>query len=359
MASVPRWCALIAWAGFLLSVVLLWAPRLLGVLHPWAFAFVAVLAVPLVAGLIGVAASTCRVVRGPHRRAAALWALGCLFPVGLWAALAAYLLRVAATDVATKDVCTDTARSAAASVMEVEATFAYPHRMESERLVMYYDDRVADPRRDLDAMERHVARLEAMTGRPLRAKIHWVRGDLLGRNNLTFGCLSLGSSRSPADWDTADHPDRLSVDRHELAHAVIYQSQPADADPPTLLVEGWADSQAGTTYPKRAAWAKESRDLWRERTGAGPSQSYLRELTGPAWYHHIGGPEYNVGGAFAEFLIEKYGIERFLGLYFACRPGRFEAECEAQLGVEFNALESAFWQEVESLAGEGAPARQG
>jgi hypothetical protein len=60
---------------------------------------------------------------------------------------------------------------------------------------------------------------------------------------------------------------------------------------------------------------------------------------------------YNVGGAFAGFLLHKYGPERFLALYFACRPGTFEAECRAQLGGGLDALESEFWAEVEDLAG--------
>src|SRR5205085_8528801 len=108
-------------------------------------------------------------------------------------------------------------------------------------------------------------------------------------------------------WDTADHPDGLSVDRHELAHGVIHQLQPPDADAPTLLIEGWAEAYSGTTFRKRAEWAKQSRELWRERTGAGPDQSYLADLTGPAWYHRIDGPVYNVGGALAEFVIRRYG----------------------------------------------------
>jgi hypothetical protein len=40
--------------------------------------------------------------------------------------------------------------------------------MESERLVMFYDDRVTDPQRDLEAMDQHVAQLETITGKPLR-----------------------------------------------------------------------------------------------------------------------------------------------------------------------------------------------
>src|SRR5207245_512799 len=111
---------------------------------------------------------------------------------------------------------------------------------ESKRLVMFYDDRVMQPARDLEAMDQHVARLEALLEAPLRERIFWVRGQALGQRRMQFGGLVLGSSHSPTDWETADHPDRLSVDRHELAHAVIHQLAPSETDPPTLLVEGWA-----------------------------------------------------------------------------------------------------------------------
>jgi hypothetical protein len=200
-------------------------------------------------------------------------------------------------------------------------------------------------------MDRHVAALEAETGRPLRARIHWVRGELFGRRQMAIRGLALGSSRSPADWDTADHPIGLSVDRHELAHAVVHQLQPPDADPPTLLIEGWAEAHAGLTTRKRAEFAEQSRALWRQRVGAGPADSYLRELVGAAWYHRVDGPVYSVGGAFAEFVLRKYSSGRFLRLYFACRPGRFEEACRAELGVELDALEPAFWVDVEHLAG--------
>ncbi len=90
-----------------------------------------------------------------------------------------------------------------------------------------------------------------------------------------------GSSQSPADWDTADHPFRLSVDRHELAHGVVHQLQPAVADAPTLLIEGWAEAHSGKTSQRRAEFAKQSRGLWRERTGLMSARSYLRELIRP------------------------------------------------------------------------------
>jgi hypothetical protein len=279
------------------------------------------------------------------------WGIVALLPAGLWAALGAYVLHLDGSGSTPKNTLTHIASMAVASLMELQAKYTYPDRMESGRLVMFYDDRVTDPRRDLDAMDKHVAQLETATGSRLREKIYWVRGKLLGQERKAVCGMALGSSRSPANWETADHPDRLSVDRHELAHAVIHQLEPAGCDAPTLLIEGWAEAHNGMTSRKRAEGARQSRDLWRERARAGPRQSYLRELTGPSWYHRLDGPVYSVGGALAEFIVRTYGAERFLRLYFACRPGRFEAACDEELGVGLDTLESAFWEEVDRLAG--------
>ncbi len=353
-----RRCAVIAWASWLVSIGLLWGQHQLRVLHPWSLLFLLLLTVTVLAALCGLVCGVWRVARGPSRLGALGWGFVSLFPVGVWAALGAYLLHLQASHSTPKNTLTNIASMAIISLMELQATYTFPHRMESERLVMFYDDRVTDPQRDLEAMEKHVSELEALTGTPLREKIYWVRGELLGQRTAAFGNLALGSWRSPVNWETADHPDRVSEDRHELAHAVIYQLQPADSDAPTLLIEGWAEAHTGMTAQKQAEWAKQSRALWRERTGAGPAQSYLRELTGPSGYHQIHARIYNVGGAFARFVLQKYGAERFLRLYFACRPGRFEEECVIHLGVELDALESAFWAEVERLAGNSGPAGQ-
>jgi hypothetical protein len=353
-----RRCAVIAWASWLVSIGLLWGQHQLRVLHPWSLLFLLLLTVTVLAALCGLVCAVWRVARGPSRLGALAWGVVSFLPVGLWAALGAYILHLAGSGSTPKNTLTNTATMGITSLMEIQASYTFPHRMESERLVMFYDDRVTNPQRDLEAMERHVAQLVALTGKPLREKIYWMRGELLRQRNMQFHGLVLGSWRSPDDWETADHPDRVSEDRHELAHAVIHKLQPAESDAPTLLIEGWAEAHAGMTPQKRAEWAKLSRALWRERTGAGPTQSYLRELTGPSWYHRIDARVYNVGGAFAEFVLRKYGTERFLRLYFACRPGRFEEECVAHLGVELDALESAFWAEVERLAGNSGPAGQ-
>jgi hypothetical protein len=215
---------------------------------------------------------------------------------------------------------------------------------------MFYDERVTSPHKDLEAMDRHVAALEALTDKPLRAKIHWVRGEMLGRRQFAIRGLAFGSSCSPIDWETADHPFKLSLDRHELAHGVMHQLQPPDADPPTLLIEGWAEAHSGLIPQKQAEYALHSRRLWRERAGVGPDASYLRELTGATWYRRVDGPVYSVGAAFAAYVLKTYGVARFLRLYFTCRPERFAEVCAAELGVELDTLEAAFWAEAERLA---------
>jgi hypothetical protein len=166
--------------------------------------------------------------------------------------------------------------------------------------------------------------------------------------------LAAGSSKSPENWETADHPTHLSVDRHELAHAVLRQHYRSDSDPPFLLVEGWADSQAGPSRSTLAAGALESRNRWLSRLELteDTSESYLRELLGPSWYHRIGAPVYDVGGAFVDFLLHHYGVERFLKLYFACRSGTCEADFRLVLGEDFEAVERKFWEEARKRAGE-------
>jgi hypothetical protein len=323
-----------------------------GVLHPAAIPFVVLLILTLLAALVGTVGGLWRAVRGPRRGVALAWGLVCAVPLAAWAGLGLYAVGLLSAGRALpKNVFTNVIEMAGASALELSARAVFPHRLESPRLVMFYDDRVSAPHADLEAMERHLAHLEAVVGTPQREKIHWVRGDVFGQSNRAIRGLALGSARSPADWDTADHPHRLSVDRHELAHSVAHQLQPPAADPPTLLIEGWAEAYSGITYQKRAEFAVRSRALWRERTGGTAGISYLRELTGTDWYHRVDGPVYSVGGALAEYVVRKYGADKFLRLYFACRPGRFEAECEAQLGVAFAVLEAEFWADMERVAG--------
>jgi hypothetical protein len=346
-----RWSVALTWVGWLMTNGLLWGEYQFAVLHPYSLLFLFLLLLTVLPTLLNVTYGFWGLLRGPRRRrVAGLLAVG-LTPALLWLALVGYGLRVLQRHDTSQGVLWGIMSQAMASVMELQLhyTSSYPHQLESEHLVMWCDDRVTSPERDLDAMDKHVARLMKMTGTPLRAKIYWVRGELASKSRMAIFGLALGNSTSPSDWESADHPDNLSVDRHELAHAVLHQRYQPDTDPPTLLVEGWADSQSGLKREKLAFFALHSRKLWIERTAAKQGASYLRELVSPNWYHHIDGPVYSVGGALSDYLLRTYGVEKFMQLYFTCKPGSFEADCRNVYGVDFDTLENAFWLEAERL----------
>jgi hypothetical protein len=273
----------------------------------------------------GVARGLWRAARGPRRLGALSWAFLAVTPLLFWAAVGAYGYWKLGRREVPRDLPMTLAKMAGASLMEAQAKYGFPHRLETSRLVMSYDDRVSQPEQDAEAMDRHVARLEELTGRPLRAKIHWVRGRMLGQGNLAYYGLALGSSQSPAG----------QLDRHELAHAVLYQHDAPDTDPPTLLVEGWAESQSAEPVVLSTAAGAVLR--------GGES---LRSLTAPDWYHHDSGPVYPVGGALVNFILKKYGVVRFIDLYLRSRPGNFDRACREALGVDFDALEATFQEEV-------------
>jgi len=346
---------------------------MVSVVRPFSLLFLGLLALTFGSALAGLVCGLWRVVRGPKRHRALAWLLAALLPILSWGALAVYAHRNGQRRHVPHNTLMTLMTRAGHNLMEAQAVYLYPHRLESQRLVMFYDDQVTDPEGDLGAMDRHVARMEEMTGLSLQAKIYWVRGPLLGRRGLCCNGVALGSEQSPADH----------LDRHELAHAVLYQHYSPDTEPPTLLSEGWAESQSVdsktlaesalelrrllahlATAPESEVGGMLDRFVDREgfgrllRKGRGPEGgigSFLRELTDDFWYHHGNGPVYSVGGAFVSFLLGKHGAARFVEFYFACRPGTFEAECRRVFGTDLDALEKEFWEDAERLARDQLP----
>src|SRR5262249_46079342 len=156
-------------------------------------------------------------------RLGAWWGVMGLVPIMFWGCLALNTLVVEAGGGTRQTLALRTAVLAAVSVMEAEAPLAYPRRLETTRLVVFHRQRASEPERDLEVMDRFLAGLEERTGRELRGQVHWVRGTLLRRGRMNLRGVALGSAASPDDWDLGDHPFRLSVDKHELAHAWMYQ----------------------------------------------------------------------------------------------------------------------------------------
>jgi hypothetical protein len=109
-----------------------------------------------------------------------------------------------------------------------------------------------------------------------------------------------------------------------------------------LLHEGWAEAQAWLS-PRQLA---EKALLVR----AGGLPHRLRELVGSNWYHQDSGSVYSVGGALVDFLLRRYGAEKFVRLYVECRPATFDADCRTILGAGVDELNAAFWQDVEQTA---------
>jgi hypothetical protein len=343
----PRRWAGLAWVSFLTSIGLLLVQDWLGVPHPLGWPFVLLLALTAAAALLGVGWGVARFRSGGRR--GSWWAIAALTPTLLWLALA---VRASAGGALPNTLPMRVVTLFLASVLEAFAPVVYPRQVRTERLVMFYNDSVDQPERDAQEMDEHVARLEELTGQKLHSPIYWIRGPLARQGRMAVRGFALGSRESPRDWKTADHEFGLSVDRHELAHAVMHQIQPRDADAPTLLIEGWAEAHSGLSSRQLAEWSLLSRKLWLERKGVPEKESgsYLADLVEGDNYRRIHGPVYSVGGAFAGYLMRTYGVKAFLELYFGCRPGRFAEAVRASIGEGLDEVEERFWSAMRAEA---------
>jgi hypothetical protein len=338
---------LLAWLSTFLSLALLGTEDFLNIVHPYGLLLVVLLIVAVGSSLLVLCSGLGQVARGPRRGRAAGWLLFGLLPILGFSAMGGYAANCTRNHERPHNTPYRLMQMAGGSLMEPHAKYLYPHHKESERLVMFYGDGVDDPDGDLAEMEKHVARLEELTGRKLRDKVYWVRGSMVGFDQICNRGLAEGSSKGPAGDD----------DRHELAHAVLSQHETRKTDPPTLLIEGWAVSQE--TGGDRARLAN---DALTARGGASGDQALpewagsktcLRDLTGPKWYHQSSGPVYSIGGAFVDFLIRRFGADKFVELYFTCKPKTFESDCQRLLGYDLDALERMFWDDVEGLMPKG------
>ena len=364
---------MIALAAGVLSVVLLEVEQRLRVLHPASFLFVLLLALTFAPGVAAAAITINRLLRGCWRAIHIRWTIAAVLPGLIWAGAVGYALHQFNRRDIPRNWAMRMIELAGASVMEARAVYLTPHRIETQRLVMFYGPGVFNPQRDANEMDRHVARMEELTGLRLRAKIFYVRGPMFAGRHVSFRGLAFGTAQSPAN----------SIDRHELAHAIIGQHEQPDSYPPTLLSEGWAESQSNTSQELArealrqrkliadwsASWPRMSepeRQSFRESlvdpegfarlltlvgTRAGADAFWLRELTGPDWYAHDNGAVYPVGGAFVDYLLRRYGAGKFVRLYFAVRPGTFEAECSRVLGDDLDTIERDFWDDQQRVAG--------
>ncbi len=336
-----RWSMLAAWLCGVASVCLVWSQARWYVFHPHYLPLTVLLIGLAFTTLMSIVCSASRIVRGPARWRAVLIGIAVLPPVGFWV----YVGATARSNWSERWVPNSSAMRMAkvmgATFMRLEADIRYHRRLESDRIVMYFEphhspyvERVDRPEEDLAAMDRHLARLEGLLGDRITGKVYWIRGPLLGSEFLSLHGLSLGSAWSP------ELPDSYRGDRHELAHAALDWFRTPESNPPYVLHEGWAMAQCGYNRRELATAAAKER-------AENPAIS-LRELFGPSWYYRASGPVYTIGGAFVDFLIRSFGARRFRTFYSECDLDNVEAKCREIFQVDLDVLEADFWKDVEA-----------
>ncbi len=330
-----------------LTFALVWGQHHWQVLHPHYFPFVLLITLMTVAAPVTFGSGLRVVIRGPRRIGALICMVLALIPLVFLGFVGLYAMIQWRHRLVPDNLPMNLAKVMGVTLMRLEASMEYPNRLETNRLVMFYKE-LDKPQQDAEAMDRHLAAMESMLGGELRGKVFWVRGSLprLGLEGLSTYGFALGSAASPSDWQ-----GYIGSDRHELAHAALDQFRTPGADPPYVLHEGWAQSQCGYT---QAALSGDA--LWCDL--ASPEIG-LRELLGPSWYHRDLGPVYDVGGAFVDFLIRKYGIKKLLRLYNECRPESFEAVFREVLGVDIDALDVEFWMDAGQQVNKSSPIKIG
>ncbi len=317
------------------SIASVWLYGRSAILHPYHLVVVGSLLSLLAAATLALFLGFQQLAHGPNRGPVAGWVFIALAPLIFWGFVGAYGARQWRQHKVPHNLMMQLSVGVGSALMRLESSFAYPHRLETDHMVMLYDS-LEDPHGDGQAMDRHMAGMVDLLGTAPGAKVIWVRGrlPLLDLGELSVHEIALGSSESPKDWETEGR-----IDRHELAHAMLDAVRAVDADPPSFLHEGWAESQGGVGRKELAARALAQH--------AEEPEVGVASLIEPGMYHRLDGPAYALGGAFVEFLIREQGADKFLRLYNEAGEDRFKYTFREIYDVELDAMEAAFWKDVQ------------
>lgn len=325
------WGASLGWLAALVSLCIQFR---IGVYDTWDTLWLPLAGLGAVGSLAVVVMNARSLVqRGRHRSAAARMSLTlapCLMAAGLFGYMVFHVRHGSVPNNEVHKV----GRMAAVTAFKTDARLRYPSRMESSRLVMYFDAGVTDPAGDMRAMEEHLVRMEQLLGRQQREPIHYVRGPAFGLRAMSLQSVALSNHVSPATW----------FDRHELAHSFLYQFYERGTAPPTFLLEGWAMAMDGERdYPASTALVAR-----RTMRASDPEVECLRWILSPERYGWANEPCEAIAPAFVQFVLAQYGGERFIALYNSIRPDRVEEAFRASLGSGLSDVEAMFWKYAES-----------
>jgi hypothetical protein len=196
--------------------------------------------------------------------------------------------------------------------------------------------RTPSPEKLVAEMDRHIEGMADLLGQPVpNEEFPWVRCSLFGIKSVTIPPWAMCCQD--------DNPDNLTyLDRHEVAHALMMQLSGPDYDPPSLLAEGWAESQSSDRNHQIRTLAEKHKQ---RRTYS------LQELVSPTVYG-LGGsdspPAYWEGGPLAHYLMQRYGSATFFRLCSGARRNSFREDCQAILGDSWETVEVNFWKWIDA-----------
>ena len=330
--------AVLVWTAWLVVIALLLGLLLGGVPHPHFLLLIPAPATMIGAGIALVVIAARNLIRGrDRRRALTLLMLGAA-PLWFMSAHIVYGLKAAFTRQINHDLLLDLLIPLGESVFDLEARFRYPARTEGSKVVMISTP-FALAREQVEAMDRHVREIEARLGVTNSARVHWMRGPILGMQGKAIFGLCMGSEPAKKVMNNGGSLDYL--DRHEVAHCVINLACSGVGDPPALLCEGWAEANSGHDRVVQALSAREDQDMGRFLT--------LGELIGPDWYGRHDAPVYSQGALLVDYLLKQYGPEKFLKLYATARRGTFRNDCKRILGVDIDDLDAAYQADMKRI----------
>jgi hypothetical protein len=326
--------ASVVWLAWLIGVLVTWFDYRWHVLHPHFLPVVSLFVIQCASGLALLGAALWHIVRRPRRSGA----LGCLLlgitPLWLWSAHFTYGAWTLYGQHAALTAPVKMAGVSVASFADMAIRYRHRRRAEGKRVILFHDS-ANIPEPELASIDRHIEQMEELLGRPPAGRMHWIRGPVFAQQGELDGWYLHGLAIVTRPTTGVE-----TIDRHEIAHAVIDAQCGPDAQPPLVLVEGWAESQAGYKpgFLAFRAWERKRRG---EVLG-------LRDLTSDGWYASGDWPVYVFGGALVEFFLDAFGGQRFFELYSTCRRETFAEDCNRILGIDLDELDRRYWSYVET-----------
>ena len=170
------------------------------VLHPHYLPFIVLIILMTVTGAITFDSGLWYVIRDRQPMIALAWMVLAVIPLAFFGLVGLYAMIEWGDRWLPNNLPMNLAKVMGVTLMRLEASIEYPNRLETERLVMFYD-RLEHPREDADAMDRDLAAMETTLGGSLRGKVFWIRGSLPKHGLNGLSTMGLPWERpSPTDF---------------------------------------------------------------------------------------------------------------------------------------------------------------